>query len=506
MDVLNDLALGFSVALRPENLLFALLGVLLGTIIGALPGIGPSAGIAILLPLTFGMDGATALIMLAGIYYGAMYGGTITSVLINVPGESASVMTTLDGYQMARQGRAGAALGIAAIGSFIAGTIGVILMMLFAPLLASYALSFGPPEYFALMLMGMATLAGLSSGSALKALMMAIVGLMLATVGVDIISGQQRFTFGQLELVEGIDFLPVAIGLFGIAELLVMAEETGRVEILKVKIRNVFPTARDWVSSRGAIGRGSLIGFFIGVLPGAGATLASFFSYSVEKRLSKHPEKFGTGVVEGVAGPEAANNSATAGALVPMLTLGIPGSGTTAVLLGALIMYGIRPGPQIFDLRPDVVWGLIASMYVGNVLLVIMNIAFIPAFVAVLRTPRATLVGTIAVLCLIGAYSLQNSLFHVWVMLAAGALGYVMRKLRYPPAPLVLALVLGPMLEQTLRQSMIISQGSIAIFFTRPISAVLMVVAILGLFWPLISRGLRRQMPWQAASAQTPVD
>lgn len=501
MDVLNDLALGFSVALRPENLLFALLGVLLGTIIGALPGIGPSAGIAILLPLTFGMDGATAIIMLAGIYYGAMYGGTITSVLINVPGESASVMTTLDGYQMARQGRAGAALGMAAIGSFIAGTIGVLLMMIFAPLLASYALSFGPPEYFALMLMGMATLAGLSSGSALKSLLMVVLGLMLATVGLDIISGEQRFTFEHLELLEGIEFLPIAIGLFGISELLVMAEETGRLEILKVKIQNVFPRGRDWVASRGAILRGSLIGFFIGVLPGAGATLSSFFSYSLEKRLSKHPEKFGTGVVEGVAGPESANNSATAGALVPMLTLGIPGSGTTAVMLGALIMYGIRPGPQIFETRPDVVWGLIASMYVGNVLLVIMNIAFIPAFVAVLRTPRAALVSTIAVLCLVGAYSLQVSLFHVWVMLAAGVFGYFMRKLNYPPAPLVLALVLGPMLEQTLRQSMIISQGSIGIFFTRPISAVLMVLALLGLFWPLISRLWRSRGPWRMVTS-----
>ena len=491
MDILGNLGLGFSVALQPQNLLFALIGVILGTIVGALPGIGPSASIAVLLPLTFGMDATTALIMLAGIYYGAMYGGTLTSVLINVPGESASVVTTFDGYQMALKGRAGAALGMAAFGSFIAGTLGVVLMMIFAPLLASYALSFGPPEYFALMLMGMATLAGLSSGSALKSAMMVVVGLMIAMVGLDPISGRGRFTFGLPELIEGIEFLPVAIGLFGISEVLLTAEQTGRVEILKTRIRNVFPTVRDWARSRGAILRGTLIGFFIGVLPGAGATLASFFSYSVEKRSSKHPEEFGHGAIEGVAGPESANNAATAGAMVPLLTLGIPGSGTTAIMLGALVMYGVRPGPQIFERRPDLVWGLIASMYVGNILLVIMNIAFIPAFVAILRTPRAALSAAIAIFCLIGAYSFQNSFFHVWLTLLFGAVGYVMRKLDYPPAPLVLAVVLGPMIEQALRQSMIISRGNPTIFFTRPISGVLMVLAIVGLGWPLIMRAWR---------------
>jgi len=482
VDVLANLGLGFSIALTPFNVAMALVGVIVGTAIGALPGVGPASGVALLLPLTFGMPPTSGIIMLAGIYYGAMYGGTITSVLINTPGESASVVTCIDGYQMALQGRAGPALGIAAIGSFVAGTLGVALLMLMAPTLARWALSFGPPETFALMLLGLTTVTGLTGGDPLKGYISMVLGLMLSMVGLDIISGDERYTAGLPDMLDGIDFLPVAIGLFGMGEVLAGAEAARDVRILEGRygVRDVLPRAADWVRSRWAILRGSAIGFFIGILPGAGATIASFLSYTVERRLSRHPEEFGRGAIEGVAGPEAANNAASAGALVPLLTLGIPGSGTTAVMLGGLMMWGLRPGPLLFEKNPDFVWGLIASMYVGNVLLVVLNIAFIPAFVRLLRIPYAVLMPLIIVFCVTGAYSLSYKVWDVGQMLVFGVLGYAMRKLGYSPAALTLALVLGPLAERALRQSLILSDAGVGIFFTRPIAAVLTSLAALS--------------------------
>ena len=483
----NDLLLGFSIALAPTNLLFAFFGVFLGTIIGALPGIGPSAGVAVLLPVTFGMPPVTAMIMLAGIYYGAMYGGTITSVLINTPGESSSVMTTLDGFQMALKGRAGAALGMAAIGSFIAGTLSVVLLMVAAPPLADLAVTFGPPEYFALMVLGLTTLASLTSGSVVKGLLVAVVGLLLGTVGIDLMLGAPRYTFENVNLLDGIDFLPVAVGLFAIGELLFNLYRPVRAEPIKAKLSGLLPTRQDWRDSWAAIGRGTLIGFFVGMLPGAGATISSFLAYATEKRLSKHPERFGTGVIEGVAAPESANNAASTGALVPLMALGIPGSGTTAVMLGALTMYGMQPGPLLVSTHPDVFWGLVASMYVGNVMLLVLNLPLAPVFASILRVPYSVLIPIIIGIALFGVYSVENSLFSVGITILFGAIGFAMRLYGYPPAPLVLALVLGPMLEKALRQSLQMSLGSPEIFFTRPVSAFILAFALLAVLFPMIS-------------------
>ncbi len=484
---LGNLLLGFSVALTPANLLFAFIGVLLGTIIGALPGIGPSAGVAVLLPVTFGMSPVSALIMLAGIYYGAMYGGTITSVLINTPGESASVMTTLDGFQMALQGRAGAALGMAAIGSFIAGTASVVLLMLAAPPLADLAVTFGPPEYFALMVLGLTTLAGLTGGSMLKGLLMALAGLLLGTIGIDLMIGAPRYTFEHVELLDGLDFLPVAVGLFAIGELLYNLYHPVRSDPIKARLSGLLPTKQDWRDSFGAIGRGTVIGFFVGILPGAGATIASFLAYAAEKRVSKRPEKFGTGVIEGVAAPESANNAASTGALVPLMALGIPGSGTTAVMLGALTLYGMQPGPLLLSTHPEVFWGLVASMYIGNVMLLILNLPLAPVFASVLRIPYAVLIPIIIGIALFGVYSVENSIFNVGVAVLFGGIGFVMRIYGYPPAPLVLALVLGPMLEKALRQSLQMSLGSMDIFVTRPVSAGILAFALLAVLYPVAS-------------------
>lgn len=483
----GDLLLGFSIAFTPTNLLFAFVGVLLGTIIGALPGIGPSAGVAVLLPVTFGMPPVTAMIMLAGIYYGAMYGGTITSVLINTPGESASVMTTLDGYQMALRGRAGAALGMAAIGSFIAGTVSVVLLMIAAPPLADFAVTFGPPEYFALMVLGLTTLASLTGDSMLKGLLMAVVGLILGTIGIDLMLGAPRFTFNNVHLLDGLDFLPVAVGLFAIGELLFNLYRPVRAEPIKAKLSGLMPTRQDWRDARGGVARGTAIGFFVGMLPGAGATIASFLAYATEKRVSKRPEKFGTGTIEGVAAPESANNAASTGALIPLMALGIPGSGTTAVMLGALTLYGMQPGPLLMSTHPDVFWGLVASMYIGNVMLLILNLPLAPVFASILRVPYSILIPVIIGVALIGVYSFENSLFSVGVAIVFGAIGFVMRLYGYPPAPLVLALVLGPMLERALRQSLQMSLGSPEIFVTRPVSAVILAIAAAAVILPLVA-------------------
>ncbi|MDP3082477.1 MAG: tripartite tricarboxylate transporter permease [Rubrivivax sp.] len=492
MDFLANLSLGFSVALTPFNLMMAVAGVVVGILIGALPGVGPASGVALLLPLTFGMDPTSGIIMLAALYAGSMYGGTITAVLINTPGEAASVVTCLDGHQMALQGRAGPALGIAAFGSFIAGTFGVVLLMLVSPALAKWSLAFGPPETFALMLLGLTTVTLLTGENAVKGYISMVAGLMIAMVGFDIISGDARYALGIPEMMDGIDFLPVAIGLFGLGEVLAGAESAKNNAIVKGRygLRDVMPSAIDWVRSRWAIVRGTVLGFFVGVLPGAGPTIATFLSYTLEKKVSKHPEEFGKGAVEGVAGPEAANNAAATGAMVPMLTLGIPGSATTAIMLGGLMMWGLRPGPLLFEKNPEFVWGLIASQYIANVMLLVLSTAFIPLFVRALRVPYTILMPIIIIFCITGAYSLKNSVWDVGQMLIFGVLGYAMKKLGYSPAALTLALVLGPLAERALRQSLIISDAGIGIFFTRPIAAVLTIAAILAVMVPVL-RGLR---------------
>ena len=488
MDFIANLALGFSVALTPFNLLMAVSGVVVGMLIGALPGVGPASGVALLLPLTFGMDPTSGIIMLAALYAGSMYGGTITAVLINTPGEAASVVTCIDGHQMALKGRAGAALGIAAIGSFIAGTFGVVLLMLVSPSLAKWSLAFGPPETFALMLLGLTTVTLLTGDNAVKCYISMVFGLMLATVGFDIISGDARFAFGIPEMMDGIDFLPVAIGLFGLGEVLAGAESAKGNAIVSgsYRLRDVLPSAKEWLQSRWAIARGTVLGFFVGVLPGAGPTIATFLSYALEKKVSRTPEEFGKGAIAGVAGPESANNSAATGAMVPMLTLGIPGSATTAIMLGGLMMWGLRPGPLLFEKNPDFVWGLIASQYIANVMLLILSTAFIPLFVRALRVPYGILMPIIVLFCITGAYSLKNSVWDVGQMLVFGVLGYAMKKLGYSPAALVLALVLGPLAERALRQSLIISDAGLGIFFTRPIATVLVVASLAAVLVPVM--------------------
>jgi putative tricarboxylic transport membrane protein len=492
MDFLANLQLGFSVAFTPFNLMMAVAGVLVGILIGALPGVGPPSGVAMLLPLTFGMDPTSGIIMLAALYAGTMYGGTITAVLINTPGESASVVTCLDGYQMALQGRAGAALGIAAIGSFIAGTIGVVLLMLVSPALAKWSLSFGPPETFALMLVGLTTCTLLAGDDPLKGYISMVAGLMLAMVGFDIISGDARFGFGIPEMMDGIDFLPVAIGLFGLGEVLAGAEQKAQPVKGNLRLREVLPSLADWTRSKWAIARGTVMGFAVGVLPGAGPTVAAFLAYTVEKKVADEPEKFGKGEIKGVAGPESANNAAATAAMVPMLTLGIPGSATTAIMLGGLMMWGLRPGPMLFEKNPQFVWGLIASQYIANVLLLILSTLFIPLFVRALRIPYSILMPLIVVFCITGAYSLKNNMWDVGQMLVFGVIGYFMKRLGYSPAALVLALVLGPLTERALRQSLIISDAGIGIFFTRPISGVLMTLALLAVAVPVVRAILRK--------------
>ena len=490
MDILSGLGQGFAVALQPINLLWCFVGVLLGTVIGVLPGLGPPATIAMLLPLTFGMNPAGAMIMLCGIYYGAKYGGSTTSILLNVPGESASVVTCLDGYQMARNGRAGAALGIAAIASFIAGTFGVLGLMLVAPPLAKLALAFSSPEYFALMVLGLAMVVLLAGKSLVKALLAMLVGLWIAGMGTDLFSATSRFTFGRTELLGGIDFVVVAIGIFAIAEVLANMEPREGAQVLPVPrgLANLMPTRQDLKDCRFAFVNGSVLGFLIGVLPGAGSTIASFLSYGMEKAVSKHPERFGTGVVEGVAAPEAANNSETGGALVPLLTLGIPGSSTTAILLAALILWGFKPGPLLIEDSPALFWGLVASMYIGNIMLLILNLPLVPLFAQLLRLPSYVMYPLILGVSIIGVYTVSNSLFDVGLLTLFGLLGYLMRKLDYPAAPLVLGLVLGDYMERALRQSLMMSQGELSILATRPISATILVLAAAILVIPLFRR------------------
>jgi len=488
VDIFANLLTGFTVALSWQNILFCGLGVLFGQLVGVLPGIGAPTAIALLLPLTFSMSPTTAIIMLAGIYYGVAYGGTITSVLINVPGESSTVMTTLDGHQMALQGRAGPALSVAALGSFIAGTLSVVVLMSFAPILARFALRFGPAEYFGLTAMAFGLLTVLGGGDPVKIIIATLVGLFFATIGIDVVSGLPRFAFGVPELLGGIDPIVIITGMFGIAEVFNSIEEEVRTDILKAKFRfrDVFLTWQDWVKSRWGILRGAVIGFVVGMLPAGGITTASFLAYLMEKRVSKSPERFGRGAIEGVAAPESANNAASISGFAPLLALGLPGSPTTAILLAGFMMWGIRPGPMLFQNNADLVWGLFASMYVGNVMLVLMNIFLIPAFVTVLRLPYTILMGLIVVFSTVGAFSANNNLFDIWMMLGLGVLGYLMKKLHYPVVPLILALVLGKLAENSLRQALTLSGGSMGIFFKRPISAVFVSLAILAYLFPLV--------------------
>ena len=495
MAIFHNLFYGFSVALQPDHILVCFLGVLLGTLIGVLPGIGPLGAIAILLPATFRMSPVSAIIMLAGIYYGAMYGGSITSILVNIPGEAATVVTCLDGHEMAKQGRAGPALGIAAFGSFFAGTLGIVGLMVFATPLAEFALKFGPPEYFGVIFLGMTLLMYLSRGSLLKGVMMAVFGLMISFVGLDPIEGSPRLTFNLLQLWDGISIVPLAMGLFGIAEILISIEESAAPAVLKTKIENIFPNLSDWMQSKWAILRGSILGFFLGILPGGGAIISSFVSYGLEKRISKEPEKFGRGAIEGVAGPESANNSATAGAFVPLFTLGIPSNVVMALLFGALTIHGMRPGPFLMANHPDLFWGVVSSMYIGNVMLLILNVPLIPLWVQVLKIPYKILFPLILLFCIIGAYSVRSSIFDVHLTIIFGMVGYLFRKFDYEAAPLVLAFVLGPLFESNLRQSLTLSKGSFSIFFTRPISAVSITLAIVLLiigFMPYLTKARKK--------------
>jgi putative tricarboxylic transport membrane protein len=480
---------GFSVALTPMNLAMCFLGCLLGTIVGVLPGLGPPATIAMLLPLTFKMEPTGAMIMLAGIYYGAKYGGSTTSILLNVPGESSSVVTCLDGYQMARKGRAGVALGISAVASFVAGTIGTILLMLVAPPLAKLSLAFSSPEYFALMVLGLAMVVLLAGDSLTKALLAMTFGLWIASMGTDLFTATSRFTFGQTELLGGIDFVIVAIGIFAVGEVMANMEPEKPLDVLPIPkgLKNLFPTLQDLKDCRFAFMNGSIIGFFIGILPGAGATISSFLSYGLEKAVSKHPEKFGTGVVEGVAAPEGANNADTAGAMVPLLTLGIPGSGTTAILLAALVLWGFKPGPMFIEDSPAMFWGLVASMYIGNVVLLILNLPLVALFAQLLRMPGYVMYPLILGVSIVGIYTISSSVFQLCLLAVFGLVGYAMRKLDFPTAPLVLGLVLGDSMEKALRQSLMMSQGDMSILF-RPIPAVLLSIAAFLLVVPLIKK------------------
>jgi putative tricarboxylic transport membrane protein len=479
MDALGGLLQGFQVVLQPVNFIYCFAGVFIGTLIGVLPGIGPIGAMSILLPTTFGVSPVSAIIMLAGIYYGAMYGGSTTSILVNIPGESASVVTCLDGYQMARKGRAGPALGISALGSFIGGTVSIIVLMFIAGPLAKIALKFGPPEYFSLMCLCMTILIYVAKGSVLKAVIMGVVGFMLSTVGLDLTTGKPRFAFGAPTLYDGIGMVPLAMGLFGISEVLTNIEGPLERTIFKSEIKNLLPNLDDWKRSAGPITRGTVIGFLLGILPGAGSIASTFVCYTFEKKISKHPEEFGKGAIEGVAAPETANNAAAGGAFVPLLILGIPPNAVMAVLLGALIIHGVAPGPNLISDHPQIFWGTIASMYLGNAMLLLLNLPLIGMWVKVLKVPYGILMPLILLFCLIGTYSINNNIYDVVIMVVCGIAGYILRKFEYEEAPLILAFILGPMMETAFRRSLIMSNGQLSIFVTRPISLAALIIAVL---------------------------
>jgi putative tricarboxylic transport membrane protein len=500
MDFFASMANGFLVALSPMNLLYAFVGAVLGTAIGVLPGLGPATTIALLLPVSYTMDPTSAIILLAGVYYGAMYGGSTTSILLNIPGEAASVVTCLDGYMMARKGKAGPALGISAMGSFIAGTVGILLMSLVAPWIASFALKFGPAEYASLLLCGLLMAVYLSEGSVLKGLLMMFVGLLLGMVGIDPVHGEERFTFGILRLTDGINFIVVAMGLFAVSELLVNLEApAGAADIFKTSLKGVLPSREDWRRSWAPILRGTLIGFFVGVLPGGGAIISSFMAYAVEKKISPHPEEFGKGAIEGVASPESANNAASTSSFIPLLTLGIPGNNAIAMLFVALMIHGIQPGPLLLSEHPNLFWGVIASMYVGNVMLLGLNLPLIGLWVKLLKVPYHYLAVLIIVIVMIGAYSLKNSAFDVGMIVIFGVIGYFARKNGFPFAPCVLAMILGRKLEQSVQQALKMSGADIGIFIKKPISATILAVALLVILIPVFKWAWKRYQAPQKA-------
>lgn len=492
MEALQGIVNGFSVALTGTNILMCFLGCLLGTIVGVLPGLGPVGAMALLIPSTFVLGPTSAMIVLAGIFYGAMYGGSTTSILLNVPGEAASVVTAIDGYKMALKGRAGAALAVAAVGSFVAGTLGVVALMLFAPPLATFALAFGPPEYFSLALLGLIFLSQMGGGTPSKSYLMVGFGLLLGTIGTDMMSGITRFTFGNVELSQGIELVPVAMGLYGIGEVLLIAERiTGIPQMIKVKLRELFPTATEWKRATFPMFRGGFVGFIIGLIPGPAAILSTFVAYALEKKISKRAEDFGKGAIEGVAGPEAANNAATAGSMVPLLALGIPFAPPTAMLMGALMIHGVQPGPLFMKQCPDIFWGVIASMYIGNVVLLILNLPLVSVFASIMRIPQHLLMGIILVLCLVGSFSINNSVLDVYIVIGMGLLGYILKKLKFDLAPLILGLVLGPMIEKDFRQSLFIARGDIWLILNRPITMVLLGTGLAVIFTTTLLR-LRR--------------
>jgi putative tricarboxylic transport membrane protein len=491
VDLLANVLFGFSVALQPANVFACFVGVFVGTLVGVLPGIGPVATMSLLLPATFSMSPTASIIMMAGIYYGAMYGGSTTSILVNIPGEAASIVTCLDGYQMARQGRAGPALGIAAFGSFIAGTLSVLGIMLLAPPLARVALRFGPPEIFTLLLLGFTMVTYLGSGSKLKAVAMALLGMFLGTVGLDPITVTPRFTFGSLTLADGVGLVPMIMGLFGVGEVLMNVEAGIKQEIIKTRIDNLLPTRQDWKDSSGAIARGSLLGFALGLLPGVGAIIPTFISYAVEKRVSKHPERFGRGAIAGVAGPESANNAATGSSMIPLLTLGIAPNVVMAVLLGAFLIHGVEPGPLLMREHPEIFWGVVISMYVGNAMLLVLNLPLIGLWVQLLRVPYRVLFPLILLFCVIGVYGVSGNIWDIVIMLIFGVVGFLMRKLEYPAAPLVLAFVLGRLCEESIRQSLLLSRGSLGILLSRPLAAAFLALTVLVIVLPFVAPRLR---------------
>jgi len=493
MDVFSGILSGFSIIVQPLNLLYCFLGVLIGTLIGVLPGIGPTGAVAILLPSTLGMGPVPAVAMLAGIFYGCMYGGSTTSILLNIPGEAASVVTCLDGYVMARQGRAGPALGMSAFGSFIGGTLSVLGLMLAAPPLARLAIDFGPPEFFTTVCLGLSLIVYIAAGSIPKALIMALFGISVGCVGMDPLSGDPRFTFGNMDFFDGIGIVPVAMGLFGISEVLINLEkEISSKDIYERKIRGLLPKLKDWTQSALPIVRGTVIGFFLGIVPGSGPMISSFVSYGIEKRCSKHPENFGKGAIEGVAGPETANNASVGGSFIPLLTLGIPPNPVLAILMGALMIHGITPGPLLIERNPEIFWGVIASMYIGNVMLLVLNLPLIGLWIKVLEIPYKFLFPLILLFCLIGAYSLNWNTLDVYVMIVTGIFGYLSKKVGFEGAPLILGFILGPILELSLRQSLLMSKGSFRIFIDRPF-CIISIIIIIFLFVSNFIPGLKKK-------------
>ncbi|GAA0413503.1 MAG: tripartite tricarboxylate transporter permease [Bacillota bacterium] len=489
MDSIEGIITGFQVAFSMQGLLFVLIGVFVGTFIGMLPGLGPISAIAVMIPVTFGMEPTVALVMMAGVYYGAVFGGSTSSILLNAPGISGTVATAFDGYPMAQQGKAGKALAIAATSSFVGGTVSVILLMLLAPILSSVAVSFGPPAYFALMFMGLTLITSLSEGSTIKALISAVIGFMVVTIGIDAQTGTQRFTFGNVNLLEGLDFLVIALGLFALAEVCTLIINRKDLSMDNAhKLGSLKITKQEFKEMRGPMSRQSILGFLLGVLPGAGATIASFIAYITEKRIAKSPEAFGKGSVKGLAAPETANNAATSGAFVPLLSLGIPGSGTTAVMLGAFLVLGVQPGPLLMTDRPEIFWGIIASMYIGNVFLLILNLPLIPYIAKILKIPRPLLISLVIMFSIIGVYAISFNTFDLYMLLLFGVIGFFMRLFSFPAPPLILAFILGGMMEQAFRQSLTISNGSLMIFVQDPLALTLLIIALLSLAFPLIQQ------------------